>query len=171
MSGVLKAKVGGIWVPISAAGPQGPAGPAGPAPVKAKAAAFTSSLGGGTLPAGTNWQLDLSTVFLNEGFTKISTVAVAANAAGRYLVSAYLTIVGGVAGNWAIFSIRQLNGATVLRNYEIVGQNTTAGYRAFANAVTLDMNAGESIDICVNIDAGTPSVDGRSWMSISEVAW
>lgn len=29
MTGVLKAKVGGVWVPISMAGPQGPPGPAG----------------------------------------------------------------------------------------------------------------------------------------------
>lgn len=30
MTGVLKAKVGDEWVPISMAGPQGPAGPMGP---------------------------------------------------------------------------------------------------------------------------------------------
>jgi hypothetical protein len=178
MTGMLKAKVGGVWVPVGTQGPAGPTGPigptgpTGPVPTKAKARGFNSSLGGGALPAGTVWGLDIVTITLNDGFTKNTSVSVQTIAAGRYFVAACLTIAGGSSGNWVTFGIQQKNSAgTMLANYEIVGQNTSTGYRMFSNAVTVDAAAGDYFVVTANVDAGTPSVDGRSWLSISEVAW
>jgi len=178
MSGVLKAKVDGVWVPVSVAGPagppgpQGPTGPTGPVPTKQKARGFNASLGGGALPAGTVWECDILNAYVNDGFTVNSTVTVQTIAAGRYFIGACLTIVGGSSGNWATFGIRQRNAAgTVLRNYDVVGQNTSTGYRMYSNAVTVDAAAGDYFSVTINIDTGQPSIDGRSWLSISEVAW
>ena len=175
--GVLKAKVGGVWVPVGTPGPAGApgaAGPAGPAAAKAKARGFNAYL---TYPSavqgGITTALNIGTVSVNDGYIVASTSTVRVPA-GRHLISACVTVTGGAAGNWTIFGVKQTNwnGGAVVGQYDVVGQNTSTGYRMYSIAVTIDVAVDDYIAVLLTPDASPgPSIDNRSWLSISEVAW
>jgi len=176
--GTLKAKVGGVWVPVGTPGPAGAPGAAGPpgtAAAKAKARGFNANFsnGGGILQGGIMSGLTIGTIQVNDGFTKISPTSVRTNVGGRFLIQACVTVYGGASGNWMIFQIehRQYSNSAVLGTYDVVAQNTSTGYHMAANAVTVD--AGDDyFSVKLQPDASPgPYLDDRSWFSISEVAW
>lgn len=172
VTGLLKAKVDGLWVPVRTQGPQGGVGPVGPpsSTPRAKGRAATASLrfpGTFSTAEGT---LLLSTPILNDGWS-FNGVQLLLLAAGRFRFAASVSLNGGVAQNYFILNMRLIRNKATVRQWSVVCQNVTAGYRAGYISGTADMLANDQLYTSVQCDTAGAGVDTRSWLTMSEVAW
>ena len=181
--GVMKAKSGGVWVPVGSDGPHGPQGPIGSAgpsvsPVKTKGRAYTCSLLRSAASNGQLQSIPVQTVNLNDGFSGSSgapgpTLATTGGALpGRFRVAMHITIGSGTPGNWMILRIQHGNGkGTVFGNYDTVAANSWSGARVGSVWCVIDMAPGDNLWPYLQTDVAGALVDGRSWLTVAEVAW
>jgi len=180
VTGALKAKVGGAWVPVGQPGPNGADGPPGPpaSTPKVKGRAYTASLTRGTNSNGTMQSIVIGSVILVDGFSGVSgapgaTLNSAAGApAGRFYVAMHVTIGSGAAQNWMILRLQHLNSAnTVLNNYDTVAANVSTGFRTGSVSCVIDMAPGDKVWTFMQTDVAGAAFDGRSWLTLAEIAW
>jgi hypothetical protein len=166
--GVLYARVAGAWVPVAAQGPPGT--PASSTRLPARA--FTCTLAhSGTLTTSKQG-LAINNVILNDGFT-VTTSYVKVLAAGRFMFTMTVTIVGGLVGNWIIYGFDRKRWAdsALLSTHEVVGNNALSGYRTYTLTTAMDLNADDYFYPFVTPDLAGASVDTRSLFSVTEIAW
>jgi len=178
VTGVLKAKINGVWVPlVDRQGPEGAAGAqgtSGNAPLKGQGRAYSSYLTYATNLAAAANVLSVSTNYYNSGWTVISSTNFRVTAAGRFAVNACISISGSPAGNWMILNVDRYQSSdnALLGSYGVVAANNTSAARSATISIVLDLNALDYLQVKVQPDvAGPLLMSSRAHISMSEVVW
>ena len=83
-----------------------------------------------------------------------------------------MTVYGGTPGDWITFEVVQRDaGANIVRRFQTVASNRSAGYRMASVMFTTDLVAGGWLNAQINMDAAGAMLDNRSWFTVAEVAW
>lgn len=135
----------------------------------ANGAAFCGSLShSGSINTGSLTALTVSGVYLNDGFS-VSGGDITILADGHYAIDTAVTLTGGTAGNWWILAIELWRGGTSVRAFNVVGQNTSNGFRTASLEAAVDALAGDIVRVGAQSDTSGANVDGRSWVTISAI--